>query len=95
MDWSAGPPRPTLVVACPPDEVFAPLRLYFRLTWRRDEEVPGDFQTLIALPKTQTKITWTPQGDYHVPLKAERKNGRSPHSQWVNFTDLAAVYIEY
>jgi hypothetical protein len=94
VQWTAEPPRPALVVVCPPEEVFAPLRLYFKLSWKRDADVPANFQALLTQPKTQTKMHWTPQGDYHVLLQAERKNGRSAHLEWVHFTDLVGVYIK-
>jgi hypothetical protein len=95
VEWSEGPSRPSLIVVCPPDEVFAPLRLYLKLSWKRDEDVPRDFQTFIAQPNTQTKINWTQQGDYRVLLKTERKDGRSGRPEWVDFNDLAGVYIKY
>jgi hypothetical protein len=95
VDWSAGPSKPSLVVVCPPEEVFAPLRLYLKLSWKHDEDVPHDFQTFVAQPNSETKINWTPQGDYHVLLKTERKNGRRGRPEWINFNDLAGVYIKY
>ena len=95
VEWNDGPPRPSLIVVCPPEEVFAPLRLYLKLSWKRDEDVPRDFQAVIAQPNTQTKINWTPQGDYRALLKRERKNGRSGQPEWIDFNDLAGVYIRY
>jgi hypothetical protein len=95
VGWNDGPPRPSLIVVCPPEEVFAPLRLYFKLSWKRDEDVPRDFQTFLAQRNTQTKIYWTQQGDYHVLLKAEHKDGRSGRPEWVNFNNLDGVYIKY
>jgi hypothetical protein len=95
VEWNDGPPKPSLIVVCPPEEVFAPLRLYLKLSWKRDEDVPRDFQAVIAQPNTPTKINWTPRGDYRVLLKTERKNGGSRRPEWVDFNDLAGVYIRY
>jgi hypothetical protein len=95
VEWNDGPAKPSLVVVCPPEEVFAPLRLYLKLSWKHDEDVPRDFQAFIAQPNTQTKINWTQQGGYRVLLKTERKNGRRGGPEWVNFNDLAGVYIKY
>jgi hypothetical protein len=95
VEWNDGPPKPSLIVVCPPEEVFAPLRLYLKLSWKRDEDVPRDFQAVIAQPNTQTKINWTPRGDYRALLKTERKNGGSGRPEWVDFNDLAGVYIKY
>ena len=82
-------------MVCPPDEVFAPLRLYLKLSWKRDEDVPRDSQMFVAQPNTQTRINWTPQGDYRVLLKTERKSGGSGRPAWVDFNDLTGVYIKY
>jgi hypothetical protein len=95
VEWNDGPARPSLIVVCPPEEVFAPLRLYFKLSWKRDEDIPRDFQSFIAQPNTQTKINWTQQGEYRVLLKSERRNGRSGGPEWVSFNDLSSIYIKY
>src|ERR1700687_5557759 len=95
VEWNDGPPKPSLIVVCPPEEVFAPLRLYLKLSWKHDEDVPRDFQTFMAQPNTQTKINWTQQGDYRVLLKTERKSGGSGRTAWVDSNDLTGVYIKY
>jgi len=92
VEWITASPKPSLVVVCPPDEVFAPLRLYFKLSWKRDADVPANFQ-IVAEPKTMIKMHWNLQGDYQVLLRTERKNDRSPHPEWVKFNDLQALYI--
>ena len=81
------------MVVCPPDEVFAPLRRYFKLSWKRDADVSGDLQT-IATPKAVTKMHWNTQGDYQVLLRIERKIERSARPAWVKFNDLVGVYIK-
>ncbi len=93
VEWISAPPKPSLVVVCPPDEVFAPLRLYFKLSWKRDADVPGNFQ-IVAEPKTMIKMHWNAQGDYQLLLRTERKNERNPRTEWVKFNDLVAVYIK-
>lgn len=93
VQWTAELPRPAIVLACPPEEVFAPLRLFFKLSWRKDTDVPVNVQALLVHPKIETKMHWTHRGDYQVLLQAERKNGRSER-EWVHFNDLIAVYIK-
>jgi hypothetical protein len=93
VEWIAPPPKPSLVVVRPPDEVFAPLRLYFKLSWKRDADVPGDLQ-IIATPKAMTKKHWNMQGDYQVLLRAERKNEHGARPAWVKFNDLVGVNIK-
>jgi hypothetical protein len=92
VQWTSEPPRPALVVVCPPEEVFAPLRLFFKLSWRQDADVPGNFQALLAQPKIETKMHWTDRGDYHILLQVEGKHGRSDR-KWIHFNDLIGVYI--
>ena len=91
VQWTSELPRPAIVLACPPEEVFAPLRLLFKLSWRKDADVPVNVQALLVHPKIETKMHWTHRGDYQVLLQAERKNGRSER-EWVHFNDLIAVY---
>ncbi len=93
VEWIAASSKPSLVVVCPPDEVFAPLRLYFKLSWKRDADVPANFQ-IIAEPKTMIKMHWNAQGDYQVLLRTERKSEHNPHPEWVKFNNLIAVYIK-
>ena len=95
VQWTVEPPRPALVLVCPPEEVFAPLRVYFKLSWKRDEDLPRNLQALLAQSKAQTKMHWNSQGDYHVLLQAENKNGHASRPEWVHFTDLAAIYLKY
>jgi hypothetical protein len=95
VEWNAAPPKPSLILVCPPDEVFAPLRVYFKLCWKRTEDIPDDFQHLIVPPKSLAKFYWTSAYQYRVQLKTERKKGGSPRTEWVNFTDLSAVYFKY
>jgi hypothetical protein len=95
VQWTVEPPRPALIVVCPPEEVFAPLRIYFKLSWKRDGDLPRNFQALMAQSKTQTKMHWTSQGDYHVLLQADQKNGRVSRPEWVHFTDLEGIYLKY
>ena len=92
VQWTSELPRPAIVVVCPPEEVFAPLRLFFKLSWRQDADVPANLQALLAQPKIETKMHWTDHGDYHVLLQAEGKNGRSDR-KWVLFNNLIGVYI--
>jgi len=93
VEWITASSKPSLVVVCPPGEVFAPLRLYFKLSWKRDADVPANFQ-IIAEPETMIKMHWNSQGDYHVLLQTERKSGHNPHPEWVKFNNLLAVYIK-
>jgi hypothetical protein len=93
VDWITASPKPSLVIVCPPEEVFAPLRLYFKLSWMRDVDVPSDFQ-IIAAPKALIKMHWTMRGDYQVLLQTERKNEHGPHTEWVNFNNLVGVFIK-
>jgi hypothetical protein len=93
VEWMATSPKPSLVVVCPPDEVFAPLRPYFKLSWRREADVPSDFQ-IIATPKAMIKMHWNMQGDYQVLLRTEHKNERNARAEWVKFNNLVAVYIK-
>jgi hypothetical protein len=91
-EWIAERPKPSLVVVCPPDDVFAPLRLYFKLSWRRDADVPENVQ-IIAERKSMIKMHWNSHGDFQVLLPTERKDQRGHRPEWINFNNLVGVYI--
>ena len=41
IDWNLmGRPYPELTIAIPPRQIFTPLRIYLRLTWREEGKVP-------------------------------------------------------
>jgi hypothetical protein len=91
-EWIDANPKPSLVLVCPPDEVFAPLRLYFKLSWKQEADVPANLR-IIAEPKSMIKMRWNSQGDYQVWLPIERKeHKRQP--EWVSFNNLVAVYVK-
>jgi hypothetical protein len=95
VEWSVTPHKPpALLLQCPPEEVYTPLRVYFRLSWKRAEDVPDHFQNIVVQPKAMAKFHWTHQQTFRVLLKAERKD-KTPKPEWVSFNDLVAVYFEY
>jgi hypothetical protein len=96
VDWSVTPPKPpALVLVCPPEEVFAPLRVYFKLSWRRTADVPDNYQSIVAQSKALAKFHWTSQSEFHVLLKKERKKDGAAEPEWVNFNNLIGVYFKY
>jgi len=41
IDWNLmGSPHPELTIAIPPRQIFTPLRIYLRLTWREAGKIP-------------------------------------------------------
>lgn len=93
--WSPTPTRPVLTVICPPNTVFAPLRVLIKLTWMKSESIQFDLREILALPGNPTKIR-TNKNAVQVWLQTAEKNengGRKPRSRWVGFDAVADVAI--
>jgi hypothetical protein len=54
-EWNGAPAKPTLTVICPPEEIFAPLHVYLKVSWLRAEDVPADTRGIRAPARTPTK----------------------------------------
>ncbi|MCI0624451.1 MAG: hypothetical protein L0387_22865 [Acidobacteria bacterium] len=92
VDWRLSSTTPALTVVCPPKEVFAPLRVYLRLSWAKEEDVPSDYLSIVALPGTQTKMRVSkPREEVLVWLKVYEKGGGRALAQWVSFNRLVDV----
>jgi len=89
--WNAGASRPTLTVICPPESVFAPLRVLIKLSWMKPELAPIDPGKIPFRAGALTKIR-TNKDSSQIWLLAVRAHGT--REQWVPFDavgDLALL----
>ena len=42
VEWNNALPKPALTLLCPPEEIFAPLRVCIKLSWLKPEDVPNN-----------------------------------------------------
>jgi hypothetical protein len=91
--WSPAPTRPVLTLICPPNTVFAPLRVLIKLSWMKPDSTQFDLQGILALPGSPTKIR-TNRNAVQVWLQTTEKNGnggRKPRARWVGFDAVVDV----
>ncbi len=91
-EWNAAPPKPLLTLLCPPEAVFAPLRVYLRLSWMKPEDVPTDVGRIIVQPTGWTKIR-TNRTAVMVRLDVARETGQNPRPTWVSFNGVVDVAL--
>ncbi len=93
IKWEAQLPNPVLTLVCPPKLVFAPLYVYFRLSWAKPEDVPRDLQSLVVTPKSQTKVE--PQrSSMRVWLKTQGADNEKNGGRWVEFNRVSIYHLE-
>jgi hypothetical protein len=92
LEWNTGLPKPILTLVCPPEEVFAPLRVYFKLSWATPEDVPSDYLAIVATPRGQMKFHWT-RDELHVLLPIKREGREKRQVKWVVFTEVVGFYL--
>jgi len=92
VEWNSAPPKPALTLLCPPEEVFAPLRVYIKLSWLKPEDVPDNAVSIVASPKTHTKLRTSKKAAW-VRLKVSGNPEEKPQEKWVSFNGLADVAL--
>lgn len=89
--WNAGASRPTLTVICPPESVFAPLRVLIKLAWMKPGLAPAEPGKIPFRVGALTRIR-TNKDAAQIWLLADR--GHSAQEEWVAFDavgDLALL----
>jgi hypothetical protein len=92
LEWKDDSPKPTLAVLCPPQDTFAPVYLFLKLSWLKSEDVPSSVQSITAQAKTVTKIRTTRSAAW-VWLGVKEKPNVAPHETWVAFTAVADIAL--
>lgn len=92
VEWNITSPKPTMRLVCPPEEVFAPLRVYFDLSWAKREDVPTYYLSISAPPKTQTKMHWN-SSEVHVWLKVYNESRGEAEEKWVSFSEVVGFWL--
>jgi hypothetical protein len=92
--WNASASRPTLTIICPPDSVFAPLRVLIKLSWMKPEQAPVKADKIPFRLGALTKIR-TNKDAAQIWLLANRAPGGQ--AEWVAFdaVDDLALLVGY
>ena len=88
--WDTKASRPTLTIICPPETIFAPLRVLIKLSWMKPELVPADPGKIPFRPGALTKIR-TNKEAAQIWLLAGRDHGA--HEEWVAFDAVGDIAL--
>ena len=92
VEWNAAPAKPTLTVLCPPEEVFAPLHVFLKVSWLKAEDVPAYSRTIRAPARTPTKLR-TNKTAVWIWLAVQEKQDSAPRNKWVAFSGVVDVAL--
>lgn len=92
LDWKGDLPKPTLAVLCPPQDTFAPVYLYLKLSWLKSEDVSSSVRGITAPVKTVVKMRTTKSAAW-VWLGVKEKVDASPRRTWVAFNAVADIAL--
>jgi len=90
LNTAAGP---TLTLLCPPEKVFAPLRVLIKLAWleRQKKDTRADPEDILVVPGEITRLRTRKESAF-VQLDSLGANGKA-QKRWVPFTAVADVAL--
>ncbi len=96
LEWNEklnSPIGPTLTLLCPPEQVFAPLRVLIKLSWLDQDKkgAPVDPEKILVMPGEKTRLR-TRKDSAFVLLDVVGADGRR-HKRWIPFTGVADVAL--
>jgi hypothetical protein len=93
LKWKDEPSLPTLAIICPPQDIFAPLHIYLKLSWLTPDDVPSSAHRITAMASSITKMR-TNKSTAWLWLDVREEQGAASHKTWVGFNaveDLALL----
>jgi len=88
--WNPEKPRPVLKVLCPPEAVFAPLRIKLGFSWLSEKDIPDFVEKIVAPFGSLTQISVNSE-EALVWLRV-RQPGKE-REQWVRFNDVQSISL--
>jgi len=93
QEWNGTRPKPYLKLLCPPEGVYAPVRVYLELSWMKPEDIAKDVDKIVTQPKQLTKIR-SSKSVMMVRMEVSQGKDQHPRVKWVDFNgvmDLALI----
>ena len=92
VEWKDDTSKPTLAVVCPPQDTFAPLHVYLKLSWLKSEDVPLFARSITVPPKMIVKIRTTGSTAW-VWLAVKEKPSAAARRTWVGFNAVVDIAL--
>ena len=93
QEWNGTRPKPYLKLLCPPEGVYAQVRVYLELSWMKPEDIAKDVDKIVTQPKQLTKIR-SSKSVVMVRMEVSQGKDQHPRVKWVDFNgvmDLALI----
>ena len=90
LSWEYTPSRPLLTLVCPPEDVFAPLRVYLKLSHSAPKGKARDYQKIAVQPGELTKMR-SAETEALIWLKVQEDGKAKPTAQWMPFDEIVKV----
>jgi hypothetical protein len=92
VEWKGDTSKPTLAVVCPPQDTFAPLHLYLKLSWLKSEDVPLYVRSITVPAKTNVKMRTTGSTAWML-LAVKEKPTAAARRTWVGFNAVVDIAL--
>ena len=92
QEWSSARPLPFLKLLCPPQAVYAQVRVYLRLSWLKPQDVSKDVDKIITRTRQSTMIRASGTG-VKVRMEISGEKGHPPQARWVDFNGVADIAL--
>jgi len=87
--WDLAGSKPVLTLICPPQAVFAPLRVLLKFSWMKSQDAPVDPKQILARAGALTKVR-TNRNSVLIWLRVSDRKGEAQES-WVAFNAVVDV----
>jgi hypothetical protein len=91
-EWNATRPQPYLKLLCPPEGVYAPVRVYLKLSWLGPEDIGKDVDKIITRPRQLTRLR-SNNNVVMVRMEISQGEGQHPQVKWVAFNGLVDLAL--
>ncbi len=92
MAWEQTGDKPSLTLICPPEDVYSPIRLVLKLSWKEVKEIPDGLRDLELFPGDIAKVKLSSKAAVALLRIRADVRGRPGH-KWVKFNELLQVGI--
>ena len=92
QEWNDSRPKPYLKLLCPPEGVYAPVRVYLKLSWMKPDDVAVDADKIVTRPKQLTKIR-SNNRVVMVRMEVSQGDGQRPREKWVDFNGVMDIAL--
>jgi hypothetical protein len=92
VEWKGDTSKPTLAIVCPPQDMFAPLHVYLKLSWLKSEDVPLYVRSITVPAKMTVKMRTTGPTAW-VWLAVKENPSAAARRRWLGFNAVVDIAL--